>query len=309
MRKPLALALIFVLLLFLILAIPVLFSLISKPRSGYQNPDVQVPAPPKSPSLIPEIPLPLYSKPSPSELAPPPSYNLTAMELGIHELVNKERARYGLGALEYNPDLANVARDHSIELARENAPLTDPGIYCHKIFIHHEGFDFGLYETDRLLNRSIYYFELVGENIFMTSAWKYLEADASYPPCAGGLEIVEEYDSPEAVLKDYQDHLDYASKAPRVNWTEADWLSQDGLEEVVVDGWMQSPGHRANLLEPAFGEEGIGVAKVNDFIIVTELLIDRAECGYPGAVCCEDEEGEYCFDPWECKGKECRWAS
>ena len=303
MARIAVLLVLFALLLCLILVLPLLFIGAEGPAPAGET------AEPQKPSItLPNItlPIPKPSRPAPSELTPPPPYNLSAMEEGIHEKVNAERARYSLAPLEYNPDLAGVARDHSISLARENEPLTDPQIYCHEIFIHHEGFDFGLYEADRLLGRGIYYFELVGENIFMTSAWEYLEADADYAPCFGELEIVREYDSPALVMEDYQKHLDYAAEARRVNWTRAEWLGEDELEQVVVDGWMESPGHRANILQPDFGEEGIGVAKVNDFIIVTEVLIDRAECGYPGAACCEDNLGVYCYEPWDCRGRICR---
>ena len=229
------------------------------------------------------------------------------MELEIHALVNQERAQFGLEPLKYNPDLANVARDHSINLAQKNMPLTDPEIYCHEIFIHHEGFDFGLYEADRLMNRSIYYFDVAGENIFMTSSWSELiPADPGLAPCIGELEIVEVYDDPDLVMEDYETLLEYARTARRTNWTDAEWLSQVEIGETVVEGWMESPGHRANILESRFDEEGIGVAKINDFIIVTEVLISRAECGYPDAKCCEDAYGLFCYEPWDCRGKICR---
>jgi uncharacterized protein YkwD len=36
------------------------------------------------------------------------------------------------------------------------------------------------------------------------------------------------------------------------------------LAEVVVDGWMDSPGHRENILEDGYGLQGIGVAISSD---------------------------------------------
>ncbi len=239
-------------------------------------------------------------------LTPEPVYNLSQMENDIHVLVNAERAKAGLRPLDYNPDIASVARQHSVDLAVENGPLTDPSLYCPRPFIHHEGFDFGLYESDRMYNRSIYYFSAAGENIFMTSTWQYLEAYLS-PDLAScpdqGSQIAKEYSGPDAaaqVQADLQANLDYVKTAQRVNWTSVQWFNQVGLEQSIVQGWMASPGHRANILDPNYTEEGIGVAKVNDFIIVTEDFIERVDCGYLGASCCTDS-GTYCYEPWQCR--------
>ena len=37
------------------------------------------------------------------------------------------------------------------------------------------------------------------------------------------------------------------------------WNSQDKIAETTVQGWMKSPGHRANILTPYFQREGIGI--------------------------------------------------
>lgn len=298
----------FLLLLCLIIALPLFFSMIrpepsrdavnkSPPPPRYEKPP-QKPATEPAPLQVPDKTLP---NPTPA-LEPEPGYDLNALELNIHDLVNRERALYGLNPLKYNTDLANVARDHSISLARENIPLTDPSIYCPEIFIHHEGTEFGLYETERLYNRSIYYFEAAGENIFMTSTWAYQLAGNYHEPCDEGLEIVYEYESLERMKEDYEALLEYSESAARVNWTSVEWSDQAELEKSIVEGWMESPGHRANILEPTYTEGGVGAAKVNNFIIVTQVFIDRAECGYLEADCCREGPYEYCFEPWQCEG-------
>jgi uncharacterized protein YkwD len=38
-----------------------------------------------------------------------------------------------------------------------------------------------------------------------------------------------------------------------------DWNSQDTIAETTVQGWMNSPGHRKNILMPHWRREGIGV--------------------------------------------------
>ena len=49
-------------------------------------------------------------------------------------------------------------------------------------------------------------------------------------------------------------------------------FSADGASAVVVAGWMGSEGHRENLFEEDFTEEGIGVVIKGDALYVTQML-------------------------------------
>ncbi len=51
-----------------------------------------------------------------------------------------------------------------------------------------------------------------------------------------------------------------------------DDLSADAVAEHIVEGWMQSPGHRENILHADFATEGLGVAAEGDSIYATEDL-------------------------------------
>ena len=42
-----------------------------------------------------------------------------------------------------------------------------------------------------------------------------------------------------------------------------DWNTMEDLAQSTVQGWMESPGHRSNILNPSFDREGIGVAIAN----------------------------------------------
>ena len=46
--------------------------------------------------------------------------------------------------------------------------------------------------------------------------------------------------------------------------TNKEWLTPNELAESAVQGWMNSPGHRQNILTPHWRSEGIGVAVSND---------------------------------------------
>lgn len=53
--------------------------------------------------------------------------------------------------------------------------------------------------------------------------------------------------------------------------TSYDWDSLENISQVTVNGWMNSPGHRQNILTPHFSYEGIGVAfSSDDKIYITE---------------------------------------
>jgi uncharacterized protein YkwD len=43
-----------------------------------------------------------------------------------------------------------------------------------------------------------------------------------------------------------------------------DWQSEDALARRAVDGWMKSPGHRANILTAHWMHEGLGVVVTRD---------------------------------------------
>ncbi|MCH7756948.1 MAG: CAP domain-containing protein [Thaumarchaeota archaeon] len=46
--------------------------------------------------------------------------------------------------------------------------------------------------------------------------------------------------------------------------TSYEWNSQDEIAKTTVDGWMDSPGHRKNILTKTFDREGIGVEITTD---------------------------------------------
>jgi uncharacterized protein YkwD len=53
--------------------------------------------------------------------------------------------------------------------------------------------------------------------------------------------------------------------------TEYDWSSPEEIARTTVGGWMNSTGHRENILTPSFDREGIGVAIAPDSkVYITE---------------------------------------
>lgn len=44
---------------------------------------------------------------------------------------------------------------------------------------------------------------------------------------------------------------------------------------IAVKGWLESPGHRANIIRPSFTETGVGVWRVNNTYYITQLFLRR----------------------------------
>ena len=50
----------------------------------------------------------------------------------------------------------------------------------------------------------------------------------------------------------------------RGNYISYDWQTEESLANEIVEGWMNSPGHRKNILAPNFEKLGVGVSISDD---------------------------------------------
>lgn len=245
----------------------------------------------------------------------------TEMEKNIHDLVNQQREANGLKSLKWNDYLAGVAREHSVNLAKENVNLIANNIKCSLPVIHHEGFDFGLYSQDRLKSRKIYYFSANAENIALipeiASTKYYIRGDfagTDIDDCNSFFiainsdlkDKLEDDGTEEEKRSIVENEIDYRKKLvenqPRIDIDEINRKSSKEAENEAVIGWMNSPGHRKNILTARYDEAGVGIAEINDYLIITQVFITRAECGYFGGSCCERGG---CYQPLNCAGGVC----
>jgi len=138
-------------------------------------------------------------------------------EMEVHRLINLEREKHGLQTLEYDKELASVAKSHSIDMAEDE-------------YFSHETPE-GLDPTDRAskadytcryqIGNLIY--SGIGENIHM------------------------------------------------VTGTSVSFMSTpESIAELAVSGWMDSSGHKKNILTSNFTKEGIGVSISTFSIHVTQ---------------------------------------
>lgn len=249
----------------------------------------------------------------------------TAAEKMIQDLINQQRNANGLKSLKWNDDLADVAREHSASLAKENVNLIARDIKCSLPIIHHEGFDFGLYSQDRLKSRQVYYLSANAENIVLIpeiGSTKYYinnnSTGAEIVDCANffntinsDFKIKMEEDRTEEEKKIIaQNEINYreglVKEQPMIDIFEINKKSSEEVENETVVGWMNSPGHRKNILTAQYDEAGVGIAEVKDYFIITQVFITRAECGYFGGQCCEKSGYyPYCYQPLNCAGGVC----
>jgi uncharacterized protein YkwD len=259
-------------------------------------------------------------------IARTPGYDLNKLARDIYDGVNIERKKAGLSELIWNNDLAAVAREESGNLAAENRLFTDLSRSCDFPLIHHEGFDFGLYNKDRLNARGVNYFRRTGENIALVSGADiriyYRDRDT------GAKEIDNCQTRRNEMEEDFAARLAAAdgeaakkstiegeitlrqgliARESEVNIASINWLKESEAVSKTVEGWLNSPGHRENIMLSEYDETGLGVAYVNGYLISTQIFIRRADCGFPAGPCCE-EEGyyPYCFEPLSCEAGFCR---
>ena len=149
-----------------------------------------------------------------------PSYNLEEMAVMIHDLVNRERKAMGLNAIAFDEELAKLALGHSKDMGTAD--------FFNHINPNRDG------PSERALRAGLSIKRKnskgamqtgIGENIYMS-----------------------------AVLTGTNGYL----KAG-VQYMTYNWLQPETLARMAVQGWMDSPGHRANILQPEYIREGLGL--------------------------------------------------
>jgi uncharacterized protein YkwD len=149
------------------------------------------------------IPQEVLEKRSPSPTTTVQSPTAAEMEAAVLQRINAIRQQQDLKPLKNNERLAQVARNYSQQMARDD-------------FFSHTGSD-GSTPAKRVRAGGINY-SVVGENLFKST------------------------NAPQPV-------------------------------PLAVKGWMESPGHRENILRPVFTETGIGVWRDGNTYYITQLFL------------------------------------
>lgn len=173
---------------------------------------------------------------SDANLASAPELNLVEVEKKIHSVVNRERLKVNLNALAWNDQAAVIARAHSEDMAKR-------GFYGH---LNPEKED----PSARAARHG-----------WTKSKGNSFSADPRVSGLAENIGRLGRYHSFRREVRD--------GKVLRVIFR---WYTPDQMAEQVVKGWLNSPSHRKNLLDPDIELEGIGLGVRREHIYVTQNL-------------------------------------
>ena len=148
--------------------------------------------------------------------------NTVEMEKNIHELINVYRIATGLDELEFDEELATIARLHSKDMAEK-------GYFSH-YDLSGNGFEYRYQQANYNCTNSSY---IGAENLFQNNS---IESTT------------------------------YINGIPFPEYS-----TQQEIETTTVEGWMDSPGHRDNILIQSWKKEGIGIyIASNGDILITQ---------------------------------------
>ncbi len=158
--------------------------------------------------------------PDPDRMIETESFEAGLLSALVFDLSNQERRRAGIGPFRRSEDLDRVAAGHSADMASR-------GYFSHTArrgLISRENL------TDRLARGGVSYVR-AAENIALF---------------------------PVVVSRTF-------AQRGRGPWAPREEIGRQGttyrrLAQDIVRGWMESPGHRRNLLDPALTHLGVGVA-------------------------------------------------
>lgn len=157
------------------------------------------------------------------------------LALLIHEKINQKRLEHGLEPLEMNEQLCEIARNHSRDMVLQH-------FFSH---INPQGEDPAMrgrrqgWDKKKRIDADTWAVGLA-ENIFLNHLY-----DRVTTITENGVVVEKQYA----------------------------WKSQEDIAHSTVKGWMDSLGHRKNLLSPQFDQHGVGVAiDANDVFITQDLF-------------------------------------
>jgi uncharacterized protein YkwD len=213
-------------------------------------------------------------------IVPKPLYDLYSLERTINTLINEERKKQGLKPLELDETLSRVARRHSEDQASTNYLTTDMQKPCSYPMIRHEGLtSAGFTLADRLDSANVR-FRRAAENIVILPTAKNLiyRAPASIICPNITLQPIPKVGSEEEKQKVVRANIaataNVLATIPTVEWINREWEDLDTISKRAVTGWMESDGHRANILNGYYQLTGIGAAEVNKYIIITQIFVE-----------------------------------
>jgi uncharacterized protein YkwD len=163
-----------------------------------------------------------------------PEINPAELEIQIHRQINRERQNHGLPPFSMDEKLTVIARSHSRDMARHR--------FFNHLNLRGEG------PTERGKNQGWNMKKQIGPDSWLVSLAENLFLNHLYDKAVSTIQ------NGMTVKKEYH------------------WKTQKKIALETVQGLMDSPHHRKNILSPLYDRQGIGVAISGNDIYVTEDL-------------------------------------
>ncbi|MBL6985982.1 MAG: CAP domain-containing protein [Methylobacter sp.] len=167
-----------------------------------------------------------------ADIGAQPEITAAELERQIHLRINRERQNHGLSQLDSDELLAAIARKHSIDMARYH-------------FFNHTNLQ-GEGPLERAKNQGWDKKKQAGANTWAIGPGENIFMNNLYD------KIVTTKQNGVLIKKEYL------------------WKTSEEIAQSTVQGWMDSPPHRKNILSPKYDQQGIGVAISGHEIYVTE---------------------------------------
>lgn len=161
-----------------------------------------------------------------------PKITAAELERQIHQQVNRVRQNHGLSQLDKDELLVAIARKHSSDMANFHF-FNHTNLQGEGPVVRAKNLGWNKKKQADANTWAIG----PGENIFMNHLYD---------------KVVTEKQNGVTVKKEYV------------------WKTQEEIVQSTVQGWMDSPPHRKNILSPKYDQQGIGVAISGNEIYVTE---------------------------------------
>ena len=187
----------------------------------------------RQPGALPQGQMPSLSD---ANLASAPKLDLRAVEKLVHAAVNRERLKINLGALAWNDQVAAIARSHSQDMAKRN-------FFSH---FNPEGED----PSARGARQG-----------WTKSKGGSTSADGSVSGLAENIGRIGRFHSLRREVEN--------GRLKRVVFR---WYTADQMAVQIVRGWLNSPEHRKNMLDPDRELAGIGLGTFREHIFITQNL-------------------------------------
>lgn len=163
-----------------------------------------------------------------------PDYDIQTIERQIHEGINTERTKRELSPLTYVDSLHRLGMTHSHDMAERG-------------FFGHENPD-GQGVNDRATTLGLSCVRQLDERTTARGFGENLYRGT--------------------LFRRYQDIFQDGQRIRR----EFDWKTESEIASDVVQGWMNSPGHRSNILEVRYAVEAIAVHTDDTHFFVTQIF-------------------------------------